>query len=193
MFGLFRKGSKSAIVVATLNARLQPMDRGELEDAFDAFMAEKKHGMRVVGGGTLQAASGEIAKCDIEIEVDNPTDARLTLLTEVLESMLAPAGSILQIPDQRRSINFGRQHGLAVYVNGAELPASVYEECDINHVVAEFSRLLDGAGVVASNWQGPRDTALYIYGRDFETMLSHLKPFIESYPLLERCRIERIA
>ena len=100
MFGLFRKVSKSTIVVATLNARLQPMDRGELEDAFDAFMSEKKHSMRVVGGGTLQAASGEIAKCDIEIEVDNPTDARLTLLTEVLESMLAPAGSILQIPDQ---------------------------------------------------------------------------------------------
>ncbi|MBB6220769.1 hypothetical protein [Rhizobium leguminosarum] len=193
MFGFFKRSGSKIVVVASLNARLQPMDRGELEDALDAFMEKQKHGMRVVGGGTLQASSGEIQQCDIEIEVDDPTDAKLTLLTKALESMLAPVGSILHIPDQQRSVNFGRQHGLAIYVNGTDLSAAVYETCDINHVVAEFGRLLEAEGMVASNWQGPQNTALYIYGSDFDTMLSRLKPFIESYPLLERCRIERIA
>ncbi|MBA5803312.1 MULTISPECIES: hypothetical protein [Rhizobium] len=192
MLGLFGKSKKKTIVVVTLNARLQPMDRAPLEDALDAFMEQRGHGMRVVGGGTLQQPSGEIKECDIEMEVDNPTDARLTLLINVLESMLAPIGSTLHIPGQQ-GIDFGRQHGLAIYVNGTDLPASVYETCDINHVVDEFGRLLEGVGLVASNWQGPQDTALYIYGDDFETMVSRLKPFLDSYPLLERCRMERIA
>ena len=60
-------------VVASLNARLQPIHRGEyFEDPLDAALIERNLG-HVSGGGTMQMKSGEIEFCDIEIQVDGPT------------------------------------------------------------------------------------------------------------------------
>ncbi|WP_025426939.1 hypothetical protein [Ensifer sp. NM-2] len=181
------------MIIASLNAKLQPLDRGELEDAFDDLMQRKSFGMRVVGGGTLQEESGEIAHCDIEIEVDELNDETVQLAIRALESMLAPKGSRLHIPDQDRTLDFGKHEGLALYINGTDLPSDVYANSDINFVFQECDRLLKGVAFVNSHWEGPSETALYMYGKDFQDMHRRLQPLLESYPLCQKSRLVQIA
>ena len=57
----------------------------------------------------------------------------------------------------------------------------------------EFGRLLEGEGRVLSYWQGPTETSLYMYGPSFKTMNERLRPFLETYPLCQRCRVVQIA
>jgi hypothetical protein len=192
MFNIFRK-KKPSIIVATLNARLQPIHRADIEDALDDAMAKHGHGVRVVGGGTLMADNGEVSECDIEIELDTLSDALIDTVARTLEAMLAPKGSRIFVPDQGRQIDFGVQEGLALYLNGTDLPDDVYENHDSNHVYAECQRLLEGIGDVSSHWQGPTETALYMYGTGFEAMRDRIMPFVESYPVCQKCRIVQIA
>lgn len=192
MFGRFKKRS-SSIVIVTLNAQLQPLDRAALEDAFDAAMKQRGQEIRVVGGGTQMAANGEISECDIEIEFDGPSDARVEAISETLTSMLAPKGSTLHVLDLDRRIPFGAHEGLALYLNGTDLADEVYRDCDSNYVSAECSRLLEGLGIVSSHWQGPYETALYMYGWDFKAMQERLTPFLQEYPLCQQCRVLQIA
>lgn len=192
MFGLFKKGKPSFLVV-TLNARLQPLDRGELEDAVEAAMAKRGQTIRIVGGGTLMEANGEVVECDIEIEIDQISDDAIRLLTRTFEAILAPKGSRLSITNQNKVISFGRQEGLALYLNGTDLPNEVYRDCDSNHVYDECDRLLEGVGRVHSHWMGPTETVLYIYGSDFRVMHDRLRSFLDSYPLCRKCRVEKIA
>lgn len=195
MFGLFGKKKAAPVrVMAVLNARLQPLDRGEIEDAFDTAMSEQGFGIRTVGGGTLLEANGEVSQCDIEIEIDDFSDKAVDTVKGVLGAMLAPRGSHLLLPSQNNQrIAFGTHEGLALYLNGTDLPDEVYRTCDSNHVYAECQRLLEGVGHVASHWQGPTETALYMYGRNFEEMRQRVGSFLQAYPLCARCRIEQIA
>lgn len=192
MFGLFKK-RKPSVVVATLNARLQPLDRAALEDAFEAAMTRRGHGIRVVGGGTQMAANGEVTECDIEIEIDELSDVTVNAVSETLATMLAPKGSTLYVSDQDRRFDFGAHEGLALYLNGTDLPDDVYRDCDSNHVYAECGRLLEGLGIVSSHWQGPQETALYMYGWDYKAMRERLAPFLQEYPLCQQCRVTQIA
>lgn len=192
MFNLFKK-KKPIVVVATLNARLQPVDRADIEDALDAAMAKHGHGVRVVGGGTLMAPNGEVSACDIEIELDDPSPKTIEIVTGTLATMLAPKGSRLSIPDQDRTIAFGAQEGLALYLNGTDLPDEVYQTSDVNHVFDECQRLLKGIGAVSSHWRGAEETAFYMYGTDFQAMRQRLAPFLQAYPLCQQCRVEQIA
>lgn len=190
---IFRKKTTSSIVIATLNARLQPMHRDDIEDAFNAATEKRGYGARVVGGGTAFAPDGEIEECDIEIEIDEPSDASIGIVIGLLESMLAPVGSRLTIPGRGDPVAFGTHEGLAIYLNGTDLAPEVYKAYDINHVVEECGRLLKGDGHIASHWEGPTETALYIYGKSFAAMRERLLPFLKSYPLCEGCRLEQIA
>ena len=45
-----------------------------------------------------------------------------------------------------------------------DLPDETYRDCDVDVVYSEFNRLLTGIGSVHSHWQGPTETALYVYG-----------------------------
>jgi hypothetical protein len=45
---------------------------------------------------------------------------------------------------------FGATEGLAVYLNGPDLPDTTYRDCDANVVYDEFNRLLEGSGRVHS-------------------------------------------
>ena len=87
----------------------------------------------------------------------------------------------------------GTLEGMAVYLNGAELPAAVYQECDINDVIEQLSRRLEGLGALYSWWEGPKETALYFYGGSYPAMTEAVRDFLETYPLCRKCRVERIA
>jgi hypothetical protein len=193
LFKFLKKKTSPSILIATLNARMQPIHRDDLEDAFNASMEEFGSVARVVGGGTAFARSGEIEACDLEIEVDEVSDASIGRVIGVLESVLAPKGSRLVIPSRSEPVSFGVHEGLAVYLNGADLAADVYRTCDVNYVIEEGGRLLEGVGHIASHWEGQNETALYIYGKSFTDMSERLLPFLNSYPLCAKCRLEQIA
>jgi hypothetical protein len=185
--------TQSMLVVAQLNDRAQPMDRGELyEDPLMAVL-EKYRAGSVVGGGTMLREDKEIAFCDIEIDVREPADKNIALIKETLEELGAPKGSKLRLLDQDEEMPIGKNEGLAVYLNGTDLPDEVYAECDANFVYSEFNRLLGNDGTVHSHWQGPTETALYMYGPSYETMRKRLTDFLDTYPLCQRARIVQIA
>lgn len=191
MFGLFKKKTPGVITLS-LNAKLQPMHRAELEDAFRAFCEQQQIKANVVGGGTFMGPSGEVKECDIEIELEELNDKSIARVAEVMEAMLAPKGSRIQVPG-REPLAFGHHEGLGLYLNGTDLPDEVYETCDSNVVYDECSRLLEGVAMVNSHWQGPTESALYMYGQSFETIRERIQPLLDSYPLCQRCRVERIA
>jgi len=195
---LFRSPATSSsvagdMVIARLNVRAQPLDRGEVfEDPLGGILQAAGTG-EVTGGGTMLGTDGEIEFCDLEITVPEATDAALGAIRNALEGLGAPKGSRLIWNEGANELEFGACEGLAVYLNGTDLPDAVYEQSDVNVVYEEFGRLVGGEGRVVSHWQGPRETALYLYGRSAETMLARIRPFLDTYPLCAKARIVKIA
>ena len=182
--------SQPTIYIAKLNARLMPNDRGEIfEDPLDEELRRLKIG-EVAGGGTGLFESGEVNYCDVEIQITSDTDASSSII-QLMEALGAPKGSILQGGDHE--IPFGTTEGLALYLNGKDLPDEVYQSSDVNFVYSELDRLVDGEGMVFSYWEGPTETALYLYGQSFSSMKEKISPLIDSYPLCQKCRIVQIA
>jgi hypothetical protein len=198
LFGLFKKKQKKVevepqFIVATINARIQPMHRGEIyEDPLDEILAKNATG-EVSGGGTLQSQTGEIEYCDVEIQVNNSNDETVDLIKSSLEKMGVPKGSKIKIEATDSEIEFGSLEGLAIYLNGTDLDPEVYENSDSNYVYSELDRLTQGTGKVYSYWQGSTETAFYLYGTSFSQMKEQISVLVNNYPLCQKCRIEQIA
>jgi hypothetical protein len=181
------------LVIARLNARAQPMDRGEFfEDPLDGVLQAAGTG-QVTGGGTQLGTDGEVAFCDLELVVPETTAAVLGAIRKALEDLGAPKGSRLIWNDGANELELGTFEGLAVYLNGTDLPDEVYEQSDLNVVYEEFGKLVGSEGRVVSHWQGPQETALYLYGPCAETMLARIRPFLDTYPLCAKARTVKIA
>jgi hypothetical protein len=198
LFGLFKKKENKVevepeFVVATINARIQPMHRGEIyEDPLDEILSKGSIG-EVSGGGSLQSQSGEIEYCDIEIQVNSSNNETVQIIRSSLEKIGVPKGSKITVEATDSEIEFGTLEGLAIYLNGADLDAEVYANSDSNHVYSELDRLTKGNGRVYSYWQGPTETAFYLYGTSFSQMKSQISELVNNYPLCQKCRIEQIA
>ena len=188
-----KKLEEGVYVIARLNDRAQPLDRGDLyEDPLDDVL--KQAGVvEVTGGGTQLGEDSEIEFCDIEIQVTASLDDAMPLICSTLESLGAPIGSKLILESEDRETELGKTEGLAVYLNGVDLPDYVYQECDFETVSDECTRLLGEEGKIYSYWQGPRETALYMYGSSFQEMKQRLDEFLVSYPLCQQARVEKIA
>ncbi len=185
-----RQKSVSSSVTAQLNHKLMPLDRGErYEDPLQDEL--EKHGFgETDGGGTMTQKSGEIEFIDIEMRL-RQTGKSIPFVIKRLESYGAPKGSKLIIGEgrEKREIPFGQIEGLGVYLDGVNLPDEVYKTSDVNFVIKEFNKRLKGHGSVQSNWQGPRETALYIYGDNVEKMKSKIVDFMAEYPLCRGARV----
>jgi hypothetical protein len=176
---------------ARLNARVQPIARGEIwEDPLDELLKLRDLG-EVTGGGSQLDASGEIIYCEIEIAAKNDSSETRAAIIDALTKLGAPKGSKLMA--DAGEMPFGDREGLAVYLNGTDLPPEVYEQSDVNFVFSEFDRLLAPAGQIYSYMEGATETALYMYGPSFMTMKTRLADFIASYPLCQKARVEQIA
>ncbi len=191
----FRRKSKRRTLEVRLNARLLPMDRGELfEDPLDAHLSERSLRAAVTGGGTSLSADGESTSCDIELEMDGDEDrtalARAT--AEFLDSLGAPRGSAVADVDGTVLVPFGVTEGLALYLNGTDLPAEVYAASDTNEVVDAVNEALGDSGRMFSYWHGPEDTALYLYGPDEEVMRARLTDLLATRPDTMLSRLESI-
>jgi len=181
------------MIIARLNARAQPLDRLDVfESPLDDILQASGAG-KVTGGGTMLGEEGEIEFCDLELTVPATTDAVLGAIRQALESLGAPKGSRLIWNDGANELGLGIAEGLAVYLNGTDLPEEVYAESDVNLVYEELDRLVASEGRVVSHWEGPRETALYLYGRSAATMLSRIRPFLDTYPLCDKARTVKIA
>ncbi len=192
---MFKKARAKAPVeiLARLNDRAMPRDRGALyEDPLDDFLRTQKFG-EVTGGGTQLGEDNEIVFCDVDIELRVFSKVSIEAVKSILEELGAPKGSKLIIEPTGDEQPFGVNEGLAVYLNGTDLPEEVYKTCDSNFVFQEFNRLLGSEGKIHSHWQGPTETALYMYGRSFKAMKSCLLDFLRNYPLCERARVVQIA
>ncbi|MEM9706920.1 MAG: hypothetical protein AAF850_12690, partial [Pseudomonadota bacterium] len=145
------------LVVARLNARLQPLDRYEhFEKPLDALLGATEIG-EVVGGGTMLAEDGGAAFCEIEVALAGD-DARFrTALTEALDQLGAPKGSKLLVyaddsaEDPVDETSLGVREGLALFVNGVDLPDEVYASHDIDDVIDEIESRLGETGKYLSH------------------------------------------
>jgi len=199
MFGLKFKSKAKAepegeVLIARLNARVQPIDRGEyFEDPLDETLNELGLGA-VTGGGTQLAEDPDgIEFVDLEIVVADAGETTRQAIIARLEEFGAPKGSKLINETTGEEHPFGAHEGMAIFLNGSDLPDHVYTECDINHVIAELDRLMGGKGKFKGYWEGSRETALYCYGPSFAEMRAAVAELLADYPLCEKARVTQIA
>lgn len=182
-------------IIAQLNDKVMPIYRGEFyEDPLNDFLQKEGYG-EITGGGTMQAESGEIKFCDIEILIykDQDINKITSEIIRFLEELGVPKGSFLTVEETNEQIPFGKAEGLAIYLDGVNLPDNVYKECNSNFVLSELSRLVGYNGKIPRYWEGRTGTALYFYGESFSNMNHAISEFVSTYPLCERARIIQIA
>ena len=182
-------------ITLNLNARFQPMHRGDLEDALNELLEKSDMGF-VDGGGTLMSPSGEVKSCDIELDLNNGSEEMIAELEKIINALGVPKGSKLlwtALGGEKTERPVGRLEGMALYLNGTDLPKEVYESSDINYVIEQLESRMDGIGRLYSWWEGPENTALYFYGQSYEKLSAAIQDFIAEYPLCQKCVVERIA
>lgn len=172
-----------------LNAKLQPMHREEmLEEPLKNALLEAKAG-DLVGGGTLLSATGEVAKCDITLSVKDEWVEKVRAFLQEINAI--PKGSKIICDEKVTPI--GQAEGLAIYLNGTDLPAKVYQSNDINDLIAELQNALGENCFMFSWWESGTKTALYFYGESYSSMYESIKHILDSHPLCQLSQTKQIA
>ena len=184
----YTETNETVNIVLELNARLQPVHRGEIfEDMFEDMFSRFGIG-EITGGGTFQMETGEVEKCDITMEIHkNKLSPFISLLKRI---DIIPKGSKLIVDGEPMDI--GTASGMAIYLNGTELPEEVYKNNDINQLIEELDNKLNGLAQRLSHWEGPTETALYYYGKDYIVMKKAILPILKKHPLCEKSRAIKI-
>jgi hypothetical protein len=117
----------------------------------------------------------------------------ITNIIATLEKLGVPKQSKLIIEHLSKTFEFGTREGLAVYLDGVNLPDYVYAECDSNYVMSELKTLIGDDGSEGRHWQGETETAFYFYGKSYIEMKKIIEEFVNSYPLCQGCRVVQIA
>lgn len=186
--GLFQKKMRTATL--NVNARIRPDVRDELyEQPLDKILKEKRVGT-VDGGGTMLSDDGMILNCDVEILYKPKKEETLIAIAKLTP---LPKGSKLILDDGDREIALGALEGIGVYLNGTDLPAEVYASCDVNYVYEKLEELLRENLMLTGYAEGKTETALFFYGERFSEMKEKIEPFLQEYPLCQKCRVEQIA
>jgi len=189
--GLYRAAVPSRLYI-TVNARLRALDRGaRYGDPLQAALETLAPGSEITGAGSLLTPDREPLFSDIDLDITGDADAAVNLAVATLEAAGAPKGSRAQL-DQRDPITFGVTEGLAIYLNGADLPAEVYATNDVNDLIAALLSSLGGEGQMQSYWEGARDTALYFYGPSAARMNELIAESLRRLPLAQGCRLVRL-
>lgn len=178
-------------VYAKIWEPIQPLDRGDrYEDPLQAALEQAGLG-EVSGGGSLidKKLGVEYAGVDIELATLDALD----LVKRVLEAAGAPKGSELQyeVEGESRAMPFGVTEGLAIFLDGINLPDDVYSSCSANELADKLEQALavDPTAEIRGSWQGPEETAIFIYGSDAERMNDAVAPVLHAYPLCQNARV----
>ncbi len=197
MFGLLKMGNeatpKGMLVIARLNSRIEPLDRGEVfEDPLAEILEETGLG-EVTGGGSMLGPDGEITFIDIEIMVRDRSDEALEGIALALDTLGAPKGSILFDDENRTLREFGRYEGLGIYLDGVNLPVEVYQAVSTEDVVGACHAVLGDAGRYHGSRSMAGRTALYFYGPNFKQMKDSIASAIPGIALCENALVEKVA
>jgi hypothetical protein len=172
-----------------LNSRLRPLDRGDVfEDPLQEVLDKHAPGTVISGGGTLLGPDGEPTQSDVEIDLEGDPQAGLKTVIEALESLGAPKGSTASL-GEADPVAFGRYEGLGLYLNGSDLPDNVYIDNDVNELIGTLVERLGADGAMHSYWEGPRETALYLYGPSAQRMRELIADVVDSHPLAHQSRL----
>jgi hypothetical protein len=167
--------AKKSTIILQLNARLQPIHRGDLEDAIFEKLGASIPSLTVVGGGSAVDKDGRITSCGVELMLlKSSLEQALTELASALVELGVPRGSLLVTPPKRK-ISVGQAEGLAVTfprisrVDFEDARALQHNE-ELDRAMELLKPALRGHGRVWS-WQILRDEAdLVIYADDAEAL-----------------------
>ncbi len=192
---LFERGDDDGddvVLEVRLNARLGPVQRGDrYEDPLAYFLEARFPGSVVTGGGTLLSTLGEPLSCRVDAHiVGDPADV-LEATVGFLDDVGAPRGSTARV-DRLPEREFGTTDGVAVYLNGKDLSDEVYATHDVNELLDDLQDSLGDTGGLQSYWEGPDDTAVYLYGPSAELMLIRVSDLLAKHPLAQMSRVEPI-
>lgn len=84
---------------------------------------------------------------------------------------------------------FGSKECVAIFLDGVSLPAGVYENEDVNVVIAHLNDALGSLGCFRSYWHGPEETALFYYGANAEDMKDAMMPVLIAEPLCQNAEV----
>jgi hypothetical protein len=181
------KGPRGPVVNVHLNGRFLPLARQPFADLLIEAMQRYSIVAQEVGGGTQLSVGGEPTSCDIEFEVDH-FDATVPSFLALLNRLPMPRGSHMSVNGSVVS-RFGWTEGVALYLNGTDLPDGVYADNDVNVLIDNLASALADAVTNMAFWEGPRETAIYLYGRSAATIVQRLRPAIASEPLAQSSRV----
>jgi len=172
-------------VSITMWEPVMPIERGErYEDPLLERLEQAGLGAPGDGGGTLQGKTGEIEQIDFDVSITS-LDA-IPLIVEQLEAAGAPRGSVLRYEDTE--LAFGACEGIAIYLDGVGQPAEVYAKTSAQELVDQILAVAPTAELRGS-WQGPRETALYLYATRADALWQTIEPVVRGYPLSRTARV----
>jgi hypothetical protein len=90
-------------------------------------------------------------------------------------------------------IEIGKAEGLALHLNGIDLPTHIYQNYDVNELLAIIDDSLEGNGERLSHWEGERFTSIYYYGKSYAIMKDIISEVTNNHPLCQNCVFEQIA
>ena len=169
---------------------VRPVSRGErYEDPVQAALAAQQLGI-VDGGGSQLGEADEIVFAELELYLAD-LDQALELTKRVLEQAGAPVGSELRFQRDGAAVvvPFGTQECVAIYLDGTTLPDEVYALSDGDALIDRINQTLGSEGQVRASWDGPRDTALYVYGANAEDLYTRLEPVLLQDPQCQNARV----
>jgi hypothetical protein len=176
-----------------LPCRLPGVQRGDrYEDPLAYFLEAGFPGSRVIGGGTLLSPEGEPLSCGIDADVLGEADEILDSVATFLDELGSPRGSTASIAGATTR-TFGTTEGLALYLDGTGLAPDVYAANDINEFLDQLHESLGDRGGMQSFWEGPSETAVYLYGPSADSMREAITPLLIAHPLAESSRLVQIA
>jgi hypothetical protein len=176
-------------VMINLKARLQPMHRGDIyEDPLQDLLDARMPGSVITGGGTLMSPEGEPQSSDIDLDLEGDAEAGVAMIIEALQSFGAPKGSTVRV-GEGEPVSCGVTEGIGLYLNGTDLSDDVYADNDVNELIERLLERLGTEGNMQSWWQGPRETALYLYGSSAQRMRDLIGEVLVTYPLAQQSRI----
>jgi len=180
------------ILIARLNDRCQPLDRGDLYEDPLAEALEAAGLGEVTGGGSSFSPKGGIDFVDIEIALSGDLEAGRKLVVEKLVELGAPKGSRLVL-DDGQEVPFGKREGVAFYFNIIDVPTDIKDRFPLQDLADEFVEKLQDLGEMSSSWSNEQWVSVYFFGASYEEMASVLSPYINEHPRCAGGRIERIA
>jgi hypothetical protein len=145
----------------------------------------------ITGVGAVMTRELEIEHVEFQLLADNLEKAiEVSKLT--LEQAGAPTCSEISYPGNGKDevLCFGQMEGMAIYLDGVNLPDKVYDTCSSQGLAdLIYGPLTTVGGEIRGSWVGPSETAIYLYGPNAEHIFSVIEPIVATYPLCQNARL----